>query len=156
MYVQVALCNNHTYIRLLNNLFTKKAKIYLDLSSDIYSAYGCYLETVTLSCPDNRTIFVTDADYGQFSYTCTQPDVTCCPPQTRDDCTQSVEESAPQDWAALKLLCDNQTSCDVFHQGGVLLDCPAPNEANYVRIYYQCLPGNKRIHHNRLLISVMT
>ena len=113
----------------------------LDLSSDIYSAYGCYLETVTLSCPDNRTIFVTDADYGQFSYTCTQTDVTCCPPQTRDDCTLPVEDSAPVDWAGIKLLCDNQTSCEIPHQGAVLVGCPAPAEADYMRVYYQCLPG---------------
>ena len=99
------------------------------------------MQNVSLSCPDNRTIFVTHADYGQFSYTCTQPDVTCCPPHTANDCTESVEESALQDFVALKLLCDNQTSCQFLNQGGVLLSCSDPNEVDYVRVYYQCLPG---------------
>ena len=99
------------------------------------------MQNVSLSCPDNRTILVTHADYGQFSYTCTQPDVTCCPPHTADDCTESMEDARPQDLVTLKLLCDNETSCDFVNQGGALLGCPEPNIIDYVTVYYRCLPG---------------
>ena len=113
----------------------------MSVCSDIYSTYGCYMQNVSLFCPENRAILVTHADYGQFSYTCTQSDVMCCPPHTANDCTESMEESVPQDYAALKLLCDDKTSCQFVNQGGAMIGCPAPNDVDYVRVYFRCMSG---------------
>ena len=108
---------------------------------DIYSAYGCFQDTISLSCPNSRTIFITSAQYGQFAEICTHDWIPCCPPNLIADCTESVEEGSPQDWIALKALCDNQTSCEFVNQGGYVASCAEPNVVDYMTVNYQCLPG---------------
>ena len=110
----------------------------------MYSAHGCYLDTVSLSCPTGKSIFVTSAVYGQFNYTCLQTDVTCCPPNIDDDCTEPMEDAAPGDWLLLKEVCDGSESCTLPMNGGVLQNCWAPSSAEYATVFYQCLPGNIR------------
>ena len=56
-----------------------------------------------------------------------------------------MEDARPQDLLALKLMCDNKTSCEFVNQGGALLGCPEPSEFDYVTVYYRCLPGNQFI-----------
>ena len=111
------------------------------MCTDIYSAYGCFQDTISLSCPNNRTIFVTSAQYGQFYEICTHDWIPCCPPNLIADCTESVEEGSPQDWFALKALCDNQASCEFVNQGGYVASCAEPNVVDYMTVNYQCLPG---------------
>ena len=68
--------------------------------TDAYSNYGCLGDTITLSCDDEKTIFVSSADYGQYALAC--DDDACCSPQA-EDCTELVEENRPADWALLKV-----------------------------------------------------
>ena len=109
--------------------------------SDINSVYGCYEDTMSLSCSSNRTIFITSAHYGQFLETCSHSGIECCPPNPMDDCSESVESGSPQDWIALKALCDNQTSCEFINQGGYVGSCPDTSRVDYMTVNYQCLPG---------------
>ena len=96
---------------------------------------------MTLACPSNKTIFISSAYYGQFSYVCGQSDVTCCPPHTGDDCTESLEENSLSDFLELKVLCDNQTTCEFMNEGGYVASCDSSSPVDYMTIYYQCLPG---------------
>ena len=68
--------------------------------TDAYSNYGCLGDTITLSCDDEKTIFVSSADYGQYALAC--DDDACCSPQA-EDCTELVEDNRPADWALLKV-----------------------------------------------------
>ena len=110
---------------------------------DTYSAHGCYLGTVSLVCPEGKTILVTSAVYGQFSYECLQTDIECCPPHIVDDCTESMEDAAPGDWLLLKEVCDGQVTCELPMNGGALNTCSAPMSADYATVFYQCVPGKK-------------
>lgn len=69
-----------------------------------FTAMGCVNDVIELSCPDERRIITTGAIYGQYSLPC---DTDCCAPQPVGDCTALVEESRPEDWLAIQLLCNN-------------------------------------------------
>ena len=69
--------------------------------TDAYSSYGCLTDVISLSCDDEKTIFVTSADYGKYEQNC-DVDVECCSPQA-DDCTELVEENRPADWVLLQV-----------------------------------------------------
>ena len=63
----------------------------------------------------------------------------CCV-ATSDDCTESIQETAPVEWEALLLLCQGQEICSVENAERVLTTCDnSPN--NYLIINYSCLPG---------------
>ena len=94
-----------------------------------------------MSCSDDKTIFVEAAFYGQFGYTCTQTDITCCPPNAREDCIESLEENQVVDWEVLKSLCDGQTSCSFDVQFATLSTCFDPFISDYMTVNYLCLPG---------------
>ena len=96
---------------------------------------------MSLSCPDEKTILVTSAEYGQFSYVCLQTDVQCCPPNIGDDCVEPMEEAAPVDWALLKEVCDEKQACQLPMNGAVLSSCTEPSAAQYVSVFFQCFPG---------------
>ena len=135
------LKHSHTYVRKsLASTALIKTECFAFL--DIKSAYACYEDTVTLSCADNSTILVASAYYGQFAGQCSFDGITCCPPHPGQDCTGSMEEDNPQDWLALKALCDDQATCDVTNLGGYISSCATSNVVDYVTVYYQCLPGS--------------
>ena len=106
------------------------------------TSFGCVADNITLSCSDDKEIFVVSAEYGQYYQSCAEG--TCCPPHPLD-CTQSMEENNAIDWAVLKLSCDNRTSCDYLFQGSTFTDdvCTPVNSVSYLDIYYTCLPGIK-------------
>ena len=57
-----------------------------------FMAFACISGTITLSCPDGRTILTTSANYGQYdspNSECTD----CCAPNPEYDCTELVEEN---------------------------------------------------------------
>ena len=112
-----------------------------------YGAFQCAATEIGLSCPDNKTIFVTQAHYGQFGYTCTQEDLACCPPNPITDCVESMEDEQPIDWATLKALCDDRTSCSFDVQFATLTSCADPYISEYMTVTYQCLPGEKIADH---------
>ena len=95
-------------------------------------------DVISLTCPANRTIFVVSAVYGQYLYACAD---ACCAPHPIDDCQQDVEETRESDWIALKVTCDNQTSCDYQYLGAGINDCEVDYVADYMRVFYTCLPG---------------
>ena len=106
--------------------------------TDRFTALGCLDDIITLSCPDTRTLWVTNAFYGRYNYTCS---ATCCPPSPWRDCAVQVEQCEPNDWVALKYTCDNKTSCDWQYTGRVLDECEAGYVADYMQIFFDCLPG---------------
>ena len=52
-----------------------------------------------------------------------------------------VSDNQPQDWLALKVLCDNETQCEYQYMGSVIESCEPEYIADYMSIYYTCLPG---------------
>ena len=106
--------------------------------TDQFSAYGCLNDDVTLSCGDNRAIYVVSAVYGQWAHSCSDG---CCPPHPVTDCRQDVEETRESDWLALKVTCDNKTTCDYQYLGVAINDCQVDYIADYMRVFYTCLPG---------------
>ena len=117
----------------------------MEFHADIYSAYGCFQDTISLSCPDARTIFVTNAIYGQFLQSCSHEGIACCPPNLVVDCEEDLETNNQQDWQAIKDVCDNQTSCDFVNGGGYVPSCADPNVVDYMTVNYQCLPGELNV-----------
>ena len=106
-----------------------------------YSAFQCAASEVILQCPNDQTILVVEAHYGQYGYTSTQDDLTCKPPHPEDDCVEQMEENAPGDWFILKELCDGQPSCTFVAQVGLMSTCGESIEAEFTDVVYQCLPG---------------
>ena len=105
----------------------------------IHNAHGCESENIPLSCPNNRTIFITKAEYGEYSQPC---DTQCCSPHPLD-CTEQMVDSDNDQWVYLKLLCDGNTNCSYPFQGSTFLnECTATNEVDYVSVYYACEPGS--------------
>ena len=106
----------------------------------VFSALACYTGLVSLSCPAGRTINATSAVYGQYiyphSFTCPN---TCCPPNPQHDCTESVYDNSPQDWLAIKLLCDGQESCEFEYLGSAISSCQEGYIADYIHVFFNCL-----------------
>ena len=98
-------------------------------------------DEIHLSCSNNKTIFVEQADYGQYSRACDEG--TCCAPHPYD-CTQSMEENNAGDWVLLKLECDNRTECSYLFQGSTFTDdvCAPADSVAYIEILYTCVPGS--------------
>ena len=101
-----------------------------------FTSFACTSDIITLSCPNNRTIFATSAYYGMHNIPCDD----CCPPNARDDCTVLMEEGRPLDWLGIKELCDNQTSCQLDNFGSVIDECLAGYTSDYAQVFYDCLP----------------
>ena len=107
------------------------------------AAFGCATDTLILSCPVNRTILVTKAEYGEYSQTCGS---SCCSPHPYD-CTELMENGDAAEWARLKVLCDNETDCSYqFHGTTFVTACSIAEYVDYVSIYYTCLPGRKLVY----------
>ena len=108
----------------------------------MFSALACVTDVAQLSCPDGRTINATSAVYGQYIYphgfACPND---CCPPNPAHDCTELVYDNSPQDWLAIKLLCDEQESCEFPYSGaGFRTSCDEGVTPAYVHVFYNCLP----------------
>ena len=101
-----------------------------------FTSFACTSDIVTLSCPSNRTIFVTSAYYGQYNIPCGD----CCPPNPGLDCTVDMEENRPSNWFTIKALCDNQTSCQVDNFGSAIDECQEGYNSDYAQVFYDCLP----------------
>ena len=111
-------------------------------STGVYSAVGCYSGTVSLQCAAGKTINATSAVYGQSIYphafTCPGG---CCPPNPQYDCTELVYDNSPQDWLAIKYLCDGQQSCEFQYTGSDISSCQTGYTADYVKVEFNCLPS---------------
>lgn len=99
-----------------------------------YSSYGCVGDTMTLSCPEKKTINVTSGEYRQRSYPCGHTDVTCCPVQVVSSCAIRLEDIAPQDLVEIKNTCDDKNSCHFTNEERV----------ESMTVWYECLPGKKK------------
>ena len=100
------------------------------------AGFACVLDYATLYCPNERTINIDSAFYGSYATPC---NTSCCV-ATSDDCTESIQGTAPVEWEALLLMCQGQEICSVENAGRVLTTCNnSPN--NYLIITYSCLPG---------------
>ena len=107
-----------------------------------FTSFACVSDIVTLSCPNNRDVFVTSAYYGKYhdyESTCDG----CCPPMPQYDCTVLIEDHRPSDWLAIKALCDNQTSCQFENFGSVIDDCEEGYLSDYAQIFYDCYPEDE-------------
>ena len=107
-----------------------------------FSALACVNDEVQLSCPDNKTINVTSAVYGQYIvphlFSCPN---SCCPPNPGFDCTELVHDNSAEDWATIKLLCDGEPSCEFENIGTTFRDsCDVDNFVDYIQVFYNCLP----------------
>ena len=115
----------------------------LTVVSAQYTAIGCVQDTITLSCPDPRTINIVSAIYGQYSDAICEE---CCPPNPMHDCKEQVSDNNFSEWLELKLRCDNTTSCSFQYNGVVINECETEYVADYMQIFYSCEPGrNSRI-----------
>ena len=119
-----------------------------------YTAFQCAPNYITLQCPFQSSIFVTSAYYGQYRHECTQEDqLQCCPPNLVKDCMESMEDNEPVDWAALKVSCDNQSTCSFETRFATMSSCTEPYRANWTLVYYQCLPGCNKYYSEPLCCS---
>ena len=93
-----------------------------------------------MSCPNDRRINVTNAHFGQYDFyhPC---ESECCAPIPYQDCTELVVTNYPEVWALLQYTCYNQTSCSYEYKGNVINDCEQGYMADYMEIFYSCLPG---------------
>ena len=108
-----------------------------------FVSFGCINDLISLSCPDNRSISVTGAYFGDYHYA-SNCGSECCPPHPIDDCTEYVPVSQPSEWVALKYTCDNQTDCEYQYRGTTFaFNCTIGNGAPYMEIFYNCVPGNE-------------
>ena len=105
-------------------------------SYNLFTSIGCLADVLSLSCPDNKTITVTDAVYGKYADTCSG----CCAPNPADDCTENVEDNRPGDWLGIEYYCNNQNSCEYQYQGSILHECSEESVADYLQIFYDCSP----------------
>ena len=103
----------------------------------MYSSLGCYSDVLSLSCPNDRTINVSSAYYGMYDEMC---DEGCCTPH-QDDCSESMAENSIGEWIILKYRCDNQTDCTYTHEGALINECEDQYVADYLQVFYSCLPG---------------
>ena len=107
----------------------------------MYSVFQCSAIDLTLTCPGNQTIFVTDAHYGQYGYMSTQDDLMCKPPSPLQDCIERLVESSPVAWDILKDLCDGETTCTFNAQFGSMTTCGETLIADYTVVFFECQPG---------------
>ena len=105
--------------------------------TDSQAGFACALDLVTLYCADNKTIDIESAHYGVYADAC---DASYCA-ATSADCTESLEETAPVDWAVLLAACQNQTFCQFQHPGRALESCTSDIYSDYVIVSYTCQPG---------------
>ena len=105
--------------------------------TDQYTVFGCLNDVLTLSCPNERLINVTNAIYGKYSYDCIDG---CCPPHPTADCFEPVKDNQPSDWLNLKLICDNETSCSYEYLGSIINECEEGYIADYMHVFFTCSP----------------
>ena len=105
-------------------------------SDSLFTAIGCFSDTLSLSCPTNQTITTTYAIYGKYADTCSD----CCVPNPADDCTENVEAIRPGDWLGIQYYCDGENSCEYQYQGSLMHQCAQEYLADYLQIFYNCLP----------------
>ena len=111
-----------------------------DFFSDAKSGFGCVGDQLYLSCPNNKTIFVTSAEYGEYSQPCGEGQ--CCLPNPFD-CVEQVSQNNNANWIDLKLTCDNETECSYLFQGSTFVQkCTVAEPVSYMNVFYQCLPGD--------------
>ena len=106
-----------------------------------YRAFQCSAFAMNIACPEDQTILITEANYGQYGYTSTQDDLACKPPHPQEDCTEGMEGNFPAEWVVLKELCDGENSCSFTAQFAVMTTCGEPSSSDYIDVVYQCLPG---------------
>ena len=101
-----------------------------------FTTFACLADVITISCPTDRTIFITSADYAEF------PGCPgCCgTPHPTYHCTVPVQDARPSDWLAMKLRCDNQNTCQFQVLGSLIDECQAGYVSDYLQVYYDCLP----------------
>ena len=97
------------------------------------------MDVLYLACPSGRTIEVASAVYGMYAKFCTN----CCTPDSQHDCTELVAKNSPTQWVILKTTCDNKTGCSYQYEGAVISKCQLITPADYLHIFYKCLPGMK-------------
>ena len=102
----------------------------------LFIAKGCLGDVLTLQCSNGSDIFVIEGRYGKYGQTCS----TCCPPNPAFDCSEGAGLNRPGDWATIKLLCDNRTSCEYEYRGSTVDSCELNYVADYMEITYDCLP----------------
>ena len=104
-----------------------------------FTAFGWLGETINLSCPDQSTIVITNAILGVYYVSCVKG---CCPPSPADvDCQVAVSKVLPEHWVRLKSKCDSKTVCTHNFNGNSIDGCKLGDQAKYMQIYYDCLPG---------------
>ena len=101
--------------------------------------FSCSVNPLTMYCPDSGAINVQSAYYGSYASTCND---TCCAPNLDDDCLESMEDTAPLDWAVL-LECSGRNFCQVPNPGQSLGSCPEIPTSDYTIVNYAC--GNNGI-----------
>ena len=122
-----------------SHTFVESSELMQDTRSQ-YTAFACATETVTMSCPGGRQIFIASAIYAVYDAPYSTCD-DCCPPNPEYDCFESVDQNRPADWATLKAQCDYQVACEFQHIGSGIDD--RGESSNYMQVFYNCLPDNE-------------
>ena len=107
-----------------------------------YTAYACGKNRMTLSCSRDKWIVVTRAVYGQYDNPSTNCSDCRCPPNPAMDCTELMEESYPQDWLAMKTLCDNSKRVEFYPSRHIIDESEDEYIPDYVQVFYECLPDD--------------
>ena len=122
-----------------SHTFEERSELMQDTRAQ-FTAFACTTETVTMSCPGGRQIFITSAIYAVYDApysTCSE----CCPPNPAYDCFEAVDESRPADWITLKTECDYQETCEFQNVGSGLDECSTASD--YMQVFFNCLPDNE-------------
>ena len=102
----------------------------------MYTTFGCANDRISLSCPGDRTIVITKAQWGKYYRQCGN----CCPPNPAYDCTIDMETVESEFFDFLKFQCDGMTSCDLEYASYLVNQCELEYLADYEQIFYDCIP----------------
>ena len=81
---------------------------------------ACQNENITLSCPENTTISLSDGIYGYHTFECF---TECCPQSLSSDWSGSINATYEEDWVYLMYLCEDKESCKLQYKGRNSVSC---------------------------------
>ena len=95
---------------------------------------------IEISCPDPSEIMITRAVYGRYYLESCRDSLDCCAPNMNQDCQENVETEHVLEWEVIKYLCNNKTECSAPYEGVVMHSCASEYIADYLQVFYDCLP----------------
>ena len=114
----------------------KESNVHDPTAYNMYTSFGCANDVISLTCPINRTIVITKAQWSKYYLECSD----CCPPNPAYDCSVDMETAEPDFFGYIKFQCDGMTSCDLEYASYLVNECELEYTADYEQVFYDCIP----------------